>query len=142
MGSGASKSCSFLSLAFWGGEQSGAVPGFDRAGVHAESLGGLVDREQAAGLESVGVAGEMVGAAQVDHDRSGERLVHAGAPASGVELLGGFGVGVIVEQAVEQLEGVGVGLPCLPGVERDRDREAGRLAAAEADLEVDLVALV
>ena len=73
---------------------------------------------------------------------AGERLVHAGASAGGVELLGGLGVGVIVEELVEHLEGVGVGLAGLPGVERDRDREAGRLAAAEADVEVDLVALV
>ena len=57
--------------------------------------------------------------------RSGEGLLHAGAAAGGVELLGGLGVGVIVEQAVEHREGVGVGLSCLPGVERDRDREAG-----------------
>jgi len=88
------------------------------------------------------VAGEIVGAAQVDHDGFGERLGHAGAPAGGVEVLGGFGVGVIVEQAVEHRECVGVGLSCLPGVERDRDREAGRLAAAEADVYVDLVGLV
>ena len=57
-----------LVVGFVGGEQSGAVPGLDRAGVNAESLGGLVDREQAAGSESVGVAWEIVGAAEVDHD--------------------------------------------------------------------------
>ena len=34
-----------------GGEQSGAVPGLDRAGVHTGSVGGLVDREQASGRE-------------------------------------------------------------------------------------------
>ena len=55
-----------------------------------------------------------MGAAEVDDDRAGERLVHAGAPAGGVELRGGLGVGVIVEELVEQLEGVGVGLAGLP----------------------------
>jgi hypothetical protein len=49
-------------VGFVGGEQSGAVPGLDRAGVHAEPLGGLVDREQSAGSESVGVAWEVVAA--------------------------------------------------------------------------------
>ena len=62
--------------------------------------------------------------------------------AGGVELRGGFGVGVIVEEAVEQVEGVGIGLPRLPGVERDWDREARCLAAAEADVQMDLVGLV
>ena len=88
------------------------------------------------------MAGELVGAAEVDDDRAGERLGHAGAPAGGVELGGGLGVGVIVKELVEQLEGVGVGLAGLPGVERDRDGEAGCLPAAEADVEVDLVGLV
>ena len=60
----------------------------------------------------------------------------------GVELGGGLGVGVIVEQPVEQRERVGVRLPQVPRAGWDRDREAGGLAAAEADVEVDLVGLV
>jgi hypothetical protein len=83
-------------VGFVGGEQSGAVPGLDRADVDAESLCGLLDREHAAGLESLVVAGEIVGAAEVDDDVGGEWFVHAGASAGGVELLGGFAVGVIV----------------------------------------------
>jgi hypothetical protein len=59
-----------------------------------------------------------------------------------VELGGGLGVGVGVEQAVEQLDCVGVGLAGLPGPERDRGAEAERLAAAEADVQVDLVGAV
>ena len=78
-------------------EQSSAVPGLDRAGVHAESLSSLVDGEQTTGAEAVGVAGEVVGAADVHDDMGGEGLVGAGAPAGGVELLCGLGVGVIVE---------------------------------------------
>ena len=37
-----------------------------------------------------------------------------------VELLGGLGVGVIIEQPVDHRERVGVGLAGLPGVQRDR----------------------
>ena len=120
-----------------GGEQSGAVPGLDGAGVHAERVGGLVDGEQAVGAEPVVVAGELVVAAEVQDDAGGERLVLAGAVTGGVELLGGLGVGVVVEEPVEHCEGVGVGLAGLPGGGRDRDREAGGLAAAEADVQVD-----
>jgi len=83
-----------------------------------------------------------VGAADVHDDLAGEALAHPGAAAGGVELFGGLGVGVIVEQPVEHREGAGVGLAGLPGVQRDRDREGGRLAAAEADVQVDLVGLV
>jgi transposase len=39
------------------GEQTGGAPGLDCAGADAELVGGLVDREQAAGAESVAVAG-------------------------------------------------------------------------------------
>ena len=39
-----------LVVGFVGGEQSGAVPGLDRAGVHTEPVGGLVDSEQALGF--------------------------------------------------------------------------------------------
>jgi hypothetical protein len=142
LGSGGSKSRSFLSLALWEVSSPARCQALIVLGAHGEPLGGLVDCEQTAGSESIGVAGEIVGAAQVDHDVCGEVLVHAGAPAGRVELLGGFGVGVIVEELVEHPERVGVGLSCLPGVERDRDREAGRLATAEADVEVDLIGLV
>ena len=129
-------------VGFVGGEQSGAVPGFDRADVHAESLSGLVDREQSLGAEPVLVAGELVGVADLQDDVGGERLVGARAAAGGVELFGGLAVGVIVEQSVEHREGVGVGLSCFPGAERDRDREAGGLPAAEADVQVELIGLV
>jgi hypothetical protein len=49
---------------------------------------------------------------------------------------------VIVEEAADQREGVGVGLARLPGVQRDRGGEAVGLAAAEADVQVDAVGLV
>jgi hypothetical protein len=110
--------------------------------VHAESVSGLVDREQASGAQSLLVAGELVGVADLKDDVPGERLVGAGPATGGVELCGGFAVGVVVEESVEHREGVGVGLAGFPGVERDRDREAGRLSAAEADVEVELVGLV
>lgn len=58
-----------------------------------------------------------------------------------VEQLGGLGVGVGVQELVEQGEGLGVGLAGLPGRWRDRDRQAGALPAAEADVQVDLVGL-
>ena len=62
--------------------------------------------------------------------------------AVGVELGGDFGIGVVVEQPVELRERVGVGLAQVPRAGWDRDREAGGLAAAEADVEVDLVGSV
>ena len=120
-----------------GGEQSGAVPGLDGGGVHAEMVGDLGDGEQAAGAEPVGVAGEVVAAADVEHDRGGEGLAFAGAVTGGVERVGGLGVGVVVEEPVEHGDGVGVGLAGLPGAGRDRDGQAGGLAAAEPDVQVD-----
>ena len=65
----------------------------------------------------------------------------AGAVAGGVEGVGGLGVGVIVEEPVEQGEYIGVGLAGGPGGGRDGDGQAGGLPAAEADVEVDLVGL-
>ena len=59
----------------------------------------------------------------------------------GVEPVGGFGVGVLVEQPVEHGEGVGVRLPGLPGVGRGRDGQGVGLSAAEADVGVDVVGL-
>jgi hypothetical protein len=77
----------------------------------------------------------------VQHDRSGEGLAFAGAVAGGVEGVGALGVGVIVEQPVEQGEGLGFGLAGLPAGGRDGDGEAGGLAAPEADVEMDVVGL-
>src|SRR3954470_5672172 len=93
----------------------------------------------AARAEAVGVAGDGVGVADVVDDAAGERLAGAGAVPGGVEGFGGVGVGVVVEQLVEQRERVGVRLARLPGLGRDREREAGDLAAAEADVGVDVI---
>ena len=46
-----------------GGEQSGPAPGLDGGDVHTEAVGGLVEGEQAAGAQPVGVAGKMAVAA-------------------------------------------------------------------------------
>ena len=62
--------------------------------------------------------------------------------AVGVERRGDLGVGVLVEQAVQQRERVGVGLSQVPRAGWDRDGEAGGLPAAEANVDVDLVGLV
>ena len=51
-----------------------------------------------------------------------------------VEGVGGVGVGVVIEEPVEQCERVGVGLAGLPGLEWDRGGEAGGLAAFEPDV--------
>jgi hypothetical protein len=77
----------------------------------------------------------------VDDDATAEGLVHAGAPPSLVEALGGPGVGVIVEQPVNLGESVGRCLAGLLGVQRLRDRQGRGLAAAEASVELDLVGL-
>lgn len=88
------------------------------------------------------MVGEVVASAQVGHAAGGEWLAGAGAVALLIELLGGLGVGVIVEQAVERAERVGAGLALLPGRERDRDRERGGRPTAEADVQVDLLGAV
>ena len=52
----------------------------------------------------------------------------------GVEFVRGGAVGVLVEELIEQRNDVGGGPFGLPGAERDRDGQAGRLAAAEPDV--------
>jgi len=89
--------------------------------VHAEARGGLGHGEQAAGAQPVGVAGQVVALAQVEHDPAGEGLAFAGAVPGGVERGGGLAVGVVVEQPVEQGEGLRLGLAELPGGRRDGD---------------------
>ena len=74
-------------------------------------------------------------------DASGEGLAFAGAVTGGVELFGGFGVGVLVEEPVKQVEGVGFGLAGLPCHGRDGCGEAGGLSASEPHVEVDVVVL-
>jgi len=69
--------------------------------MHAEPCGGLGDREQSSGAESVSVGREVVRAADVKHDVGGEWLAGAGQAPGLVELLGGLFVGVIIEEAVE-----------------------------------------
>ena len=56
-----------------------------------------------------------------------------------VEELGGLAVGVIVEQSVDLCERVGGGLAGLPGVQGLGDGQDGGLAAAEPDVQMDLV---
>jgi hypothetical protein len=50
----------------------------------------------------------------VGDDRGAERLSGAGASPVLVEQLGGLGVGVFLEQLVDQRDGVGVNFACLP----------------------------
>jgi len=80
------------------------------------------------------VAGQPVASSQVQHDRGCEGLPGAGAFPGGVERFGGLGVGVVVEEPIEQGEGVGVGLAGLPSGGRDGDGQAGGLSASEADV--------
>ena len=68
-----------------GVEDSRAGPAFDGAGVHAQPSSDLGVGEQAFGAESVGVAGQVVAAACVEHDAGGKRLALAGAVTGGVE---------------------------------------------------------
>ena len=114
----------------------------DGGGVNVELFRDFVECEQSAGAEAVGVAWEVGVSPDAEDDPGGERLAGAGCAAGGVELGGCLGVGVIVEELVEQRDRVGVGLSLLPGVQRDRDCQAGGLPGAEADVKVDLVGLV
>ena len=109
--------------------------------MHAVPGGEFGVGEQAVGVEPVGVAGQVVTAARFEDDAGCEGLAVAGAVTGGVERVGGFGVGVGVEEPVERGEGVGVGSAELPGFRRDRDGEAVGLPAAEADVQVDVVGL-
>ena len=111
-------------------------------GCTAEALREFGCGEQALGAEPLGVAREMVLAADVHDDAGGERFVLAGAVTGDVERVGGLGVGVGVEEPVELGDGVGAGLAGLPGCGWDRDGEAVGLSAAEADVQVDAVGLV
>src|ERR1700733_6465285 len=88
-----------LVVGFLGFQQAGVVPCLDGAGVNAELFGDLVGREQAARLESFGVAWEVVGAAEVEHYRGGEWLAGAGAAGGGGELGGRLGGGGAVQGA-------------------------------------------
>ena len=99
-----------MSLALWAWSSAGAAPGVDGVGVHAELLGDLLLGEHAAGAQPLAVAGQIVGVAQLDDDRWGEGPVHTGAVALLVELLGGLGVGVVVEQPVDLGQDLGWGL--------------------------------
>ena len=56
-----------------------------------------------------------------------------------VEGLGGLGVGVVVEETVEEGESFGVGSAGFPGGGGCGGGEAGGLSSAEADVAVDLV---
>ena len=80
------------------------------------------------------MAGQAVASSQVQHYRGSEGLAGSGMMPGRVEDFGGLSVGVVVEEAVELLEGVSVGLTGLPGCERDGDGEAGGLSAFEADV--------
>ena len=84
----------------------------------------------------------MVLAADVHDDAGGERFVLAGAVTGEVERVGGFGVGVGVEEPVELGEGVRAGLAGLPGCGWDRDDKAVGLPATQAHVQVDAVSLV
>ena len=121
-------------VCFVGVEDSRAGPAFDGAGVHAQPSSDLGVGEQAFGAESVGVAGQVVAAACVEHDAGGKRLALAGAVTGVVKRLGGLGVGVGVEEPVEGGEGVGVGLAELPGFRRDRDNVAGGLSCGSPEI--------
>jgi transposase len=68
-----------LVVGFAGGQQPGFVPVLDRGGVHAELPGDLAGAEQSAGAEPVGVAGQVVAGAQLEHDARGEWFSLAGA---------------------------------------------------------------
>ena len=110
--------------------------------MHAELVGDLVEGEQSAGAESVGVAGQAGVSPDAEHDPRVERLAGPGAVAGGVELLGGLGVGVVVEELVEQSDRVGIGLALLPCSAWQGKADGGVLPAAESDVEVDLIGLV
>jgi hypothetical protein len=131
-----------LSFALWEWRIPARVQLLTVLGLHAQPSSDLGVGEQAFCAESVGVAGQVVAAACVQHDAGGKRLALAGAVTGVVKRLGGLGVGVGVEEPVEGGEGVGVGLAALPSFRRDRDNVAGGLSAVEADVQVDAVGLV
>ena len=120
-------------------EKAGGVPVLDRARGHTEPLGGLCDGEQPARAEPLAVAGEVVVLAEPDDAQRGEWLSGAGSSSGLVELFGGLGVGVIVEQLVDQLERVGIGLAGLPDRWWERHRQRVCLPAFEACVRGDVL---
>ena len=125
-----------------GVEDSGSSPALDGAGVHCEALREFGCGEQALSAEPVGVAAQIVLAADVHDDRDCERFFLAGAVTGGVERVDGFGVGVGVQEPIELGDGVRAGLAGLPGCGWDRDDKAVGLSAAETHVQVDAVGLV
>jgi hypothetical protein len=107
--------------------------------VDTEPVRHLCDGEQPARAEPVAVAGEPVVLAEPDDAQGAERLSGARASPCLVEQLGCLCVGVIVEQPVDQLERVGIGLAGLPDRRWQRDGERVRLPAFEAYVRGDLL---
>ena len=124
-----------LVVCLMGVQDSGACPALDRTSVHAEPGRDLGFGEQAVGAEPFGVAEQFIVATRLEHDACGEGFAFSGAVTGGVEDAGGLGVGVGVEESVEDGEGPGVGLAGLPRRGWDRDGEAGGLPPAESHVQ-------
>ncbi len=100
------------------GDQAEAVPALDAAGVGAEVVGDLVEGEQPAVLQPLVVAGHLVVVRQFGDAVAVPGVSVAAGVACGVQLAGDLGVGVAVEQVVDQLGELGGGRAELPGVLR------------------------
>jgi hypothetical protein len=122
-------------------EEAGGVPSLDGGGVDVEEGGDLVEGEHALCAEAVAMAGDVVVAAEVEDDAVGEGLVGAALEALSVEVVGGFSVGVGVQELIDAGEGAPGRLPGLVGGGVLGDGEGGGGAAAVADVEVDAAAV-
>ena len=111
----------------------------DRFWADAELFGDLVWVSMPRARRRSRWLGRWLASRQLDDHGSGERLVGAGAPAGLVEFGGDLGVGVVVEESVDLGERVGGGLARFPGVQCPRECQGGGLAAAEADVEMNLI---
>ena len=109
-------------------------PLLDGRGADAEGRRHLREGEVTGGAQASKSAGEAVGEADLLDQQPGEREAAAGAESALVQDLDDLGVGVLVEQLIDQGDHYRVGLPGLPGGQWERQGERARGSTAEADV--------
>jgi hypothetical protein len=79
------------------GDEPGVVPGLDRSGGHAQTVGGLGQGEHAGVAKALLAAAQLVVVADVADGEPVEGAAFAAGQAAVVEDDGDLGVGVVIE---------------------------------------------